>query len=158
MVVYWSVEGNGWFTTMEQLYLEFRWTQKDTIIISQKSWAEIKRQAFTMVSVPYMHLNQTLYMFKSAIYNKRNNVRNIIFNVQSLQTVMAVGIGEINPQGRIWMVATWVTDILFVLEFISNFFKGYLCWRHVNTTLADNKKHHIKCWYYLTKSYFMLYY
>ena len=34
---------------------------------------------------------------------------------------MDVEIGEINSQGRIWLVAKGVTDILFVLAFPPNF-------------------------------------
>ena len=68
-------------------------------------------------SVPYT--NKNLVMVISAIENEVHSISNIISNAQILKTGIAVGTGEINPQSWILTVATWVTDILLVLYFIS---------------------------------------
>ena len=74
-----------------------------------------------MVSGPFLDLNKTIFVVKISIYDKSHNIMNIIYNMKSLQTVMAVGIVGINYQGRILKVATRVTDIPFVLSFLANF-------------------------------------
>ena len=74
-----------------------------------------------MGSVPDMDINQTLSIVKSSISSEIHNKNKSKFNAQIWQTTMDVRIVEINSQGRIWTVATRVTDILFVLVFLSNF-------------------------------------
>ena len=39
-----------------------------------------------------------------------------------LETVMFVGLGEINSPGWTWKMDTWVTDITFMLAFLSKTF------------------------------------
>ena len=71
-----------------------------------------------------MDINQTLFMVELVIANNMHNISNITSNAKGWQTVMYVVIGQINPQGLIWMVATHFTDIHFVLVFLAN--KKYL--------------------------------
>ena len=57
---------------------------------------------------------------------------------------MAVGIGEINPQCHIWMVAKRVTDILLVLVYVQILKIGYSYWRHRSTIFPEHMKYESK--------------
>ena len=55
--------------------------------------------------------------------NKIHNIKGSVFNIQFLHTFIIVRIGDINSQGRIWIVVTQVTYIILVLVFLSKFLK-----------------------------------
>ena len=44
-----------------------------------------------------------------------------MYDALSQKTVIAIGIGEINPQCWIWEMDTWVTEILFMLALLGNY-------------------------------------
>ena len=81
-------------------------------------------------------------MEKLDIENKRQNIRNIIHVVQLLINDMDFGIGEINYQGLIWMVATQIMDTIFVLYFLDNYkyIEGEFYWMCVDTILPEQMK------------------
>ena len=68
-------------------------------------------------------LNQIIFVEKSSIEIESFDTINIINYVQSGQNIMHVVIGEINPLGWIWIMATWVTYIQFMFAFLANSLK-----------------------------------
>ena len=59
---------------------------------------------------------------------------------------MVSGIEEINSQGWIWKVATWVKYILIVISY----------WRRGNNPLSENMKYDTKLQVYITNQNFIL--
>ena len=60
------------------------WTHKYTIIISQKHWAGIDGQKWTIWLVPDMDLNQTLFMVKLTISKKSHN-KGVVYLMQKVE-------------------------------------------------------------------------
>ena len=60
------------------------------------------------------YLDQIIVMVKLAIVKEIHNIRNIIYDIQSLQTVMNGGTEEINYQGWIYM---GVTGVKYIAKF-----------------------------------------
>ena len=67
-----------------------------------------------------LNLNQILFMEKMSTANDNHNIRNVIWNAQSLKTSIFVRIEEKSSPGHIWMVDTRVTDIPSFLAYLEN--------------------------------------
>ena len=99
-----------------------------------------------------MDLNQTIFVMELDTENESHNIRNIIYNMQRWQPVMYGKIGEINYQGLIWKVATWVEDILFLLTFLDNHInkkekQGVASYKMIGSTnLSEHTNDDTQCW------------
>ena len=74
--------------------------------------------------------------------NENHNISNTIWKDKGWKTGMFVELGETNNPGWTCMMATWVTDISFMLSFLANFkfLKVTSYFIHVNTPLPEHMK------------------
>ena len=120
VVLHCNTEGHERFVTITQVVLTLRWNHKYASLILQQSWAEIERQTWIRGYRTALNLNQIRVMGKFSISNEKHNIRNIIWNAQGFKTGMLIVIREADYQGCNWTVATWVTRISCMLDFLVN--------------------------------------
>ena len=120
VVVSWNTEGQRMLSTITQLGLPFRKTQKDKSLILQQSGDDIERQACIMGKIIDLNINIVLVIGKLSIANENHNISNILCNAQGWITGVFVEVGEKYP-GWTWTVAARLTNIPCMLAFLDNF-------------------------------------